>query len=136
MKQTILGLGFFFVVSLIYAQEPSITATDKPAWSKIGDVKANFRTESESISIETTEEFRSIKLKVNDAPISIEKVTVFFGSGDTQDIHVSTLLKPGTETTAFKIANPSEQIKKVTFTHEINENSSDSSPQVEVYGLK
>lgn len=136
MKQIVLGLGLLFALNLAYAQEPSITATDKPTWLKMADVKASFRTESESVTIGTTEEFKSIKLKVNEAPVFIEKVTVFFGSGDTQDIQVSAALKPSSETAVFKVANPSEQIKKVTFTYSRNGNSNDNGPRIEVYGLK
>ena len=54
-----------------FAQEPAIIASDKPGWHKIGEVKANFKTESESIAPMGKDKFKAVRLKVTDAPIEI-----------------------------------------------------------------
>ena len=124
------------IVRVTRAQEPALVTSDKPGWHKIGEVKASFKLESESIAVFGKDEFKSIKLKVTDAPISIEKVTVFFESGDTQEIPISGTLKPGSETGVYKLNNPTEEIKKVTFTYKSEPNAKQDKAHVELYGLK
>ena len=124
------------IANVSFAQEPAIVASDKPGWHKIGEVKASFKIESESIAIFGKDEFKSIKLKVTDAPINIDKVTVFYESGDTQDIPVSGSLKAGSETGAFKLNNPSAELQKVVFTYKSVPNAKDEKAHVELYGLK
>lgn len=124
------------IVNVSFAQEPAIVASDKPGWHKIGEVKASFKMESESIAIFGKDEFKSIKLKVTDAPINIDKVTVFYESGDTQDIPVSGSLKAGSETGVFKLNNPTAELQKVVFTYKSAPNAKDEKAHVELYGLK
>ena len=70
MKKII--LVFFAMSALLintaFAQEPSIMLSDKPGWHKIGEVKADFKMENQSISVLGKDKFKSILLKVTDAP--------------------------------------------------------------------
>lgn len=124
------------VVNYAFAQEPAIITSDKPGWHKIGEVKASFKMDSESIAVLGKDQFKSIKLKVTDAPINIEKVTVFYESGTTQEIVMSAVMKAGAETGVFDLENPSEELKKVTFTYKSEPNAKDEKAHVELYGLK
>ena len=91
MKNKILFALSVFVIgfaSAAFAQEPGIVTSSKPGWHKIGDVKASFSTEQESISVIGADKFKSIKLKVTDAPINIQKLQVYYESGEVEDISV------------------------------------------------
>lgn len=123
-------------VSYTFAQEPAVVTSDKAGWHKIGEVKASFKMDSESIAIMGKDKFKSIKLKVTDATMNIEKVTVFYESGTTQEIPISGILKAGAETGVFKLDNPTEELKKVTFTYKSEPNAKDEKAHVELYGLK
>jgi hypothetical protein len=118
------------------AQEPAVVASDKPGWHKIGEVKADFKLESESIAVMGKDEFKSIKLKVTDAPINIEKVTVFYENEQTQDLPVVGMLNSGAESKVFDLQYPAEEIKKVTFTYKSEPNYKGDKAHVELYGLK
>ncbi len=126
----------FGVLYSALAQEPNIVISDKPGWHKIGEVKASFKNESESISVLGADEFKSIKLKVTDAPINIQDVTVYYESGNSQDIPVDGMLKAGAETGTYNLDRPTDDIKKITFTYKSQPNYAGDKAHVEIYGLK
>ena len=138
MKKTALVVLVLLVafVNYTFAQEPAIVTSDKAGWHKIGEVKASFKMDSESIAIFGKDQFKSIKLKVTDATMNIEKVTVFYESGATQEIPVSGILKAGAETGVYALENPTQELKKVTFTYKSEPNAKEEKAHVELYGLK
>ena len=138
MKKVIL---VFFVMSAVlvnraFAQEPSIMLSDKPGWHKIGEVKADFKMENQSISVMGKDKFKSILLKVTDAPINIEGIQVFYESGDMEQFDVKNELKAGAETKKLDMKGGGQEIKKVTFTYKTLPNQQDEKAHVELYGLK
>lgn len=138
MKKTavvVLMLLFGVVVSAL-AQEPNIVASRKPGWHKIGEIKASFTLESESIGVMGADEFKAIKLKVTDAPINITNVTVFYESGETQEIPVKGTLSAGAETAIFDLDRPNDELKKISFTYKSEPNFKGDKAHVELYGLK
>lgn len=122
-------------VNFTFAQEPAIMMSNKPGWHKIGEVKASFDMENESISVLGADKFKSILLKVTDAPIDIERIQVFYESGDMEEIEIDSQLKAGTETRVIGV-KPSEELKKVVFTYKTLPNRKDEKAHVELYGLK
>ena len=131
----------FFVFSALlvnaaFAQEPSVMLSDKPGWHKIGEVKADFKMENESISVLGKDRFKSILLKVTDARINIEGLQVFYESGDMEEFKVKNELKPGAETRKFDLKGGSQEIRKVTFTYKTVANEEEEKAHVELYGLK
>jgi len=138
MKKII--LVFFAMSALLFntafAQEPSIMLSDKPGWHKIGEVKADFKMENQSISVMGKDKFKSILLKVTDAPINIEGIQVFYESGDMEEFDVKNELKAGAETKKLDMKGGSQEIKKVTFTYKTLPNQQDEKAHVELYGLK
>jgi hypothetical protein len=119
-----------------YAQEPSVMLSDKPGWHKIGEVKADFKMENQSISVLGNDEFKSILLKVTDAPINILDLQVFYESGETEEIDVKNELQPGSETRKIDLKGSGKDIQKVVFTYKTLPNQADEKAHVELYGLK
>jgi len=138
MKKVI--LVFFAMSALLintaFAQEPSIMLSDKPGWHKIGEVKADFKMENQSISVLGKDKFKSILLKVTDAPINIEGIQVFYESGAMEEFDVKNELKAGAETKKLDMKGGAQEIKKVTFTYKTLPNQQDEKAHVELYGLK
>ena len=110
--------------------------SDKPGWHKIGEVKADFKMENQSISVLGKDKFKSILLKVTDAPINIEGIQVFYESGDMEEFDVKNELKAGAETKKLDMKDGGQEIKKVTFTYKTIPNQQDEKAHVELYGLK
>jgi len=118
------------------AQEPAVMFSNKPGWHKIGEVKADFKMESESINVMGADKFKSILLKVTDAPINIANVQVTYESGDSENFDVKKEMKPNTETRVIDLKSPNQEIKKVVFTYKTLPNSKADKAHVELYGLK
>jgi len=132
----ILLLVMFVAIAGAFAQSPGVVTSAKPGWHKIGEVKASFKMENESIVVLGKDAFKSIKLKVTDAPINIENVQVFYESGDPEDVSVRSELKAGAETRVIDLKGGTREIKKVVFTYKTMPNSKDEKAHVELYGLK
>ena len=118
------------------AQEPAIMFSNKPGWHKIGEVKADFKMENESIAVMGKDKFKSILLKVTDAPINIANVEVIYESGDKEKFDVKNEMKPNSETRVIDLKSPNQEIKKVVFTYKTLPNSQADKAHVELYGLK
>ena len=127
---------FATLFSSVFAQEPSVMLSDKPGWHKIGEVKADFKMENQSISVLGKDKFQSILLKVTDAPINIEGIQVFDESGGMEEYDVKNELKPGSETRKIDLKGGAQEIKKITFTYKTLANQNDKKAHVELYGLK
>jgi F0F1-type ATP synthase membrane subunit b/b' len=119
-----------------YAQKPAVVGDNEPGWTHIGQVTASFKTTSESIVVLGADEFQAIKLKVNEAPIHIERVQVFYESGQMEELDVQSELKEDGETRAINLSNPTRDIKKVAFTYRTLPNAGSNKADVALYGLK
>ena len=119
-----------------FAQNLAVVTTNEPGWMKVGEITASFKTTNESIIVLGADEFESIKLKVTDAPIEIERLQVFYESGDMEEVRVAHQLKEGGETKAIKLEHPERDIKKVAFTYKTSENYKGERATVELHGLK
>jgi len=118
------------------AQEPAIMFSNKPGWHKIGEVKADFKMENESIAVMGADKFKSILLKVTDAPINIANVEVIYESGEKENFDVKKEMQANSETRVIDLKSPNQEIKKVTFTYKTMPNSKADKAHVELYGLK
>jgi hypothetical protein len=142
MKKSVVVFAvlFFALANFAFAQEPGVVVSNKAGWHKIGETKADFKAENESISVIGADRFKSIKLKVTDAPINIESVQVFYESGETEDLKVSKELKAGEETKVFDLKDGgSKELKKIVFTYNTVQGSANAAnvkAHVELYGLK
>jgi hypothetical protein len=136
MKKVAIILCLFWLTLMVMAQEPAIMFSNKPGWHKIGEVKADFKMENESIAVMGADKFKSILLKVTDAPINIANVEVIYESGEKENFDVKKEMQANTETRVIDLKAPSQEIKKVVFTYKTMPNSKADKAHVELYGLK
>jgi hypothetical protein len=132
-------IAMFLMVAMgfsAYAQKPAVVTDNDPGWKHIGQVTASFKTTSESIVVLGADEFQAIKLKVKDAPMQIDRVQVFYESGQMEELDVKSELKEGAETRVINLSNPKRDIEKVAFTYKTLPNSAGKKADVELYGLK
>jgi hypothetical protein len=135
MKKVIMGvlvaIGF-----AAQAQKPAVVSDNEPGWKHIGEVTASFKTTNESIVVLGADEFQAIKLKVTEAPIQIDRIQVFYESGQMEELDVKSQLKEGAETRVINLSNPKRDIEKVAFTYRTLPNSTGEKADVELWGLK
>jgi hypothetical protein len=123
-------------VHIASAQKPGVVLSNEKGWQKIGETEASFKSQDESIAVIGADEFQAIKLKVDNAPLQIDRLQVFYESGDMQEIDVQKNLQPGEETSVYKLDNPTRDIQKVAFTYHTVSNAKGDKADVELYGLK
>ena len=121
---------------IAFAQDPAVIVSTKPGWHKIGEVKADFTKENESIVVIGNDKFKAVKLKVSEAPINLSKVVVYYDNETTQEIPADGLLKLGKETKEYYLQDPTRGIKKVAFSYKTEPNAADKKAHLELYGLK
>lgn len=116
------------------AQKPGVVVSKKEGWHKIGEVKANFKMEKESIVVIGADKFKAVKLMVKEAPINILAMQVFYEGGTSDEIKVENEVKAGETTKDFNVKEIA--IKKVSFTYKTQPNSKHDRAHVELWGLK
>jgi hypothetical protein len=138
MKKVVVGMIVLLAssVNIALAQKPAVVTTNEPGWMKIGEITASFRSTNESIVVLGADEFESIRLKVTDAPLEIERLQVFYESGEMEDVNVANQLKAGGQTRVIKLEQPERDIKKVAFTYKTAPNYKGDKATVELHGLK
>jgi hypothetical protein len=119
-----------------YAQKPAVGSGDEKGRFKIGEISASFNKETESIIVVVKDEFSSLKLRAENAPITIDRVQIFFEGGKVQEAEVKQLLLPGEETKAINLYAEDLRIEKVVFTYKTNANEKVENAGVELYGFK
>jgi hypothetical protein len=138
MKRSIVVVVMFVVaqITTAFAQKPGVVVSTKEGWHKIGEVTASFSMEKESILVIGADKFKSIKLKVTDAPLDLQSVMVYYESDEMEEIPVRNNLKAGTETRVIDLKSKDKNLKKVVFTYKTQPNAEDKKAHVELYGLK
>lgn len=134
--KTIAAVFLSAVFTYSFAQKPAVVLSDEAGWQKIGETTASFKKQNESIHVLGADEFEAIKLKVTDAPLSIERMQVFYASGEMEDIDVKSKIQQDGETKSFRLKNPDEDISKVAFTYSTSPNYQGEKANVQLFGLK
>lgn len=122
--------------SFAMAQQPGIVTDNSEGWQKIGETTVSFRGEDESIVVFGADEFEALKLRVTDGSIIIDRLQVFYESGETQELDPKANLKEGAETQAYPLKHSGRDIQKVAFTYRSAANDSGDKAHVELHGWK
>lgn len=120
----------------LFAQKPAVVATNEPGWHHIGHTTASFKTQNESITVLGADEFSAIKIKVSEGPLHIERLQVFYESGDMEDIDVRNHFREGSESRVINLKHPDRDIQKVAFTYNTESNAKGEKADIDLYGLK
>ena len=117
MKKIVIMFSMMLgAVGITNAQKPAVVTSNEKGWQHIGQTSASFKSQSESIEVLGADEFTAIRLKVEEAPLHIEKLQVFYESGDSEEITVRSQFNPGTETRVINLKHPDRALLRVSFT--------------------
>ncbi len=119
-----------------YAQKPAIILSDKSGWHKIGKVTVDFKKEKDEISVLVADRFAKIKFKVEEAPIDLISLEIYFESGDKQNIVINSKIKSSGESDVININGGERNLKKIVFVYKTLPNRKDKKAKVEVWGFK
>ena len=118
------------------AQQPAVIISDKTGWHRIGKTTVDFKTETDEISVMGADRFAAIKFKVEDAPIDLISLEVFYETGDTQVVSVNMPIKLKGESRSIDLNGGERKLKKIAFVYKTLPNRKDAKGSVEVWGLK
>ncbi len=127
-------LALAIVYGSVNAQ--SVVVSDKSGWHKIGSRTIDFKNDKDEITVLGSDRFSSIKFKVNDAPVNLQNVEVYYESGDNQNIAVNSPIGPEMESKAYDLNGSERNLKKITFDYNTLPNIKDEKAEIEVWGLK
>ncbi len=138
MKKT---MKFILIASIaaigsVKAQVPAVITSDKTGWHKISETTVDFKNERDEVTIMGADRFAAIQFKVEDAPINLISLEVFYESGDKQDIVVRTPIKAHGESRIIDLKGGERNLKKIAFVYKTIPNSKDQKAHVEIWGLK
>ena len=133
MMLLLVTAGIFGSVS---AQQTAVVLNDKSGWHKIGETTVDFKKDTDEITIIIADRFASIKFKVEDAPIDLVSLAVYYESGDTQKVDVNMPIKLKGESRVIDLNGGERNLKKIVFVYKTLPNRKDVKAHVEVLGLK
>ena len=137
MKKTLLILlATVLTVGVLHAQKPEVVTNHKAGWHKIGDANVNFKTDKDQFIILGKDRFKSIQVKVVDAPVHIDDMQVYYEGGSKEDVSLSSDFKPGSESRVIDLKNGSAELKKVVFIYKTVPNGAADKAHIELWGLK
>ncbi|HEY8898601.1 MAG TPA: hypothetical protein VIM79_27420 [Niastella sp.] len=137
MKRMLLFLiSSFLTVSVLQAQKPEVITNNKAGWHKIGDAKVDFKADKDKFVLIGKDKFKSLQLKVKDAPVHIESMTVEYEGNTKQDIDLKSAYQPDTESKVIELNHSNSQIRNVTFFYHTVPNTSSKKAEIELWGLK
>jgi hypothetical protein len=139
MKKIVITILMVLAVTFytkVFAQKPAIVGTNEPGWTHIGQTKASFKMQNESIAVLGADEFTALRIKISDATLQIERLQVFYESGDMEDIDVRDHFHAGMESGVIPLKHPDRDIQKVAFTYKTAANSNGDKAEIDLYGLK
>lgn len=137
MKRMILFLmTTFLTITFVNAQKPEVITKNKAGWNKIGDAKVDFSNDKDKFILIGKDRYKSLQLKVKDAPVHIETMTVEYEGGAKEEIALASELKTGSESRVIELKNANMEIKNVTFVYRTVPGSGTSKAEVELWGMK
>ncbi len=137
MKKTLFIAVFALLTSgIVSAQKVGVVASNKPGWHKIGETTVDFRSDKDVIYVVGADKFKSLFIKVTDAPLRMEDAEVYFDNDNKQDVAVNMNFKAGTKSRIVDLNGGERSLKKVVFHYQTVPNFKVDKAHVELWGLK
>jgi hypothetical protein len=130
---TVLGLA---AATVTFAQKPAVVADSKPGWHRIAGLEADFTKDHESVHIMGNDEFAALRFRVEDAAIHIDKMQIFYESGDQEDLDVKSDFQKGETSKDLQLKHAGRDITRISFTYHTIQNDKSKKAELEIYGLK
>ena len=128
---TLVSLGFS-----AFAQKPAVVTNDKTGWHKIAETAVSLRSDRDEVVVMGADHFKSLRLKVIDAPVEFTDITVIFEDGMTQDISVRKVINRGEETRSVDLKGQNKAIKKIILKYKTVPTGEMDHAHVEIWGEK
>lgn len=119
-----------------FAQKPAVVTNDKTGWHKIAETSVSLRSDRDEVVVMGADHFKSLRLKVIDAPVEFTDITVIFEDDMTQDISVKRVINRGDETRSVDLKGQNKAIKKIILRYKTVPTGEMDHAHVEIWGEK
>jgi hypothetical protein len=138
MKKTIkiILIAIIGCVGIVPAQQPTVITSDKSGWHKIAETTVDFKKDRDEVVVMGADRFASIQFKVEDAPIDLISLEVYYETGDKQDIAVHSPIKVHGVSRVIDLNGGERNLKKIVFVYKTMTNNKDEKAHVEIWGMK
>lgn len=116
--------------------QTKVVMSDKKGWQKIGETTVDFSKDRDEVSIIGADRFAALIFKVDEAPIDLMEIEVYYESGDNQKIKVGYAVKSPGQSKEIDLNGGERSIKKIVFVYKTLPNRRDVKAHVEIWGLK
>lgn len=116
--------------------QTGVMISDKTGWHTIGETTVDFKRDSDEVNVVLADRFAALKFKVEDAPINLMAMTVYYESGDHQHVDINSEIKVAGESRVIDLNGGERSIKKIVFVYKTLPNRKDEKAHVEIWGLK
>lgn len=124
------------LTSTVNAQQTKILLNDNTGWRRIGKTVVDFQKERDVIHMLGSNRFAAIKFQVQNAPIDLKEIEVFYQSGDSQKIQINSPIKAEGYSRVIDLNGGERNLKKIAFVYKTVSNSKDVKARLQVWGLK
>src|SRR5689334_18058512 len=114
-KIFVLSVFSFLMATIVHAQKVEVLTSHKPGWHKIGETTASFKADRDAVTVLGADNFKSILIKVTDAPIHFDDLEVYYDNDTKQDVQIRSDFKEGGESRVIDLTGGSRSVKKVVF---------------------
>ena len=132
----IMVLAITSLSGIANAQKTAVMLNDKTGWHRIGETTVDFQKDKDEVRVLVADRFASIKFLVEDAPIYLTSLEVFYESGDTQKMEINMPVKQKGESRTIDLNGGERNLKKIVFIYKTLPNRKDKKAHVEIWGLK
>ena len=138
MKKTLLILSVALLsLNVAFSQKVAVETSREPGWHKVGETTANFKSDRDAITVVGADAFRTLKLKVTDAPVHIGNMEIVFENEEMQTVELDVDLKRGEESRVIGLVEGEKRrIKKVIYHYRTIPNWPVDKAHIELWGLK
>jgi hypothetical protein len=141
-KITLLLLIVAMFGEYVPAQDLVATKTGPPGtWQELGTVNVNFTVNHEDIVLVGQAEYRSLKFKVQDAPVNILNMNVIYQNGKVDQFNLKYQVAAGGESRVIDLKTDNlktgvRKIRRVTIWYQIDSTANQGAAKVILFGMK
>jgi hypothetical protein len=88
-------------------------------WREIGSKEVDYAVDHDTLNVTSMRgDFRKIRIGVSRAPVKFYRVVLTYGNGNTQEVQVRSLIRPGGQSRVIDLKGNERVIRKVEFWYE------------------
>jgi hypothetical protein len=141
MRRYVTAIAVLLAVFLLAAASGDAAQRDRDrdrgrddGWELLGRQRVDLSNERDRIEVGKSEgQFRQLQIRVDDAPIEINKMVVTFGNGETFEPRINERLGEDVRTRAIDLPGERRVIKRIDFNYR-TANRREGRATVSVYG--